>query len=244
RSAGAARERQLICPGPRETIPATNRRAAGPPARPISAQLGREPSPGERDRRGAGRAERGGCAGPLGPAELGRVTRTGSLLSKKLEKTLHGMVTGSVWLDESHALCMFSLLCLGSIHTSTFSPIICLVFCIIMTLHSDSVLANSKACEMQLFCLTTFYSLGPFCLETSIFLLCNLLDSAVQWTSRQCSPATRARKLGAATPTPLHGDCHLTAARQEMIGDTGMWPEFGRMQNKHLNTASVPAFEL
>lgn len=53
RIASAARERPLISPGPREPVSRTNHRAAGPAARPTSARLGREPSPGERDRCGA-----------------------------------------------------------------------------------------------------------------------------------------------------------------------------------------------
>lgn len=47
------RERQLMGSGTREPVPRTNHRAAGPAARPTSARLGREPSPWERDSRGA-----------------------------------------------------------------------------------------------------------------------------------------------------------------------------------------------
>lgn len=57
--AGAARERLLIGSGPREQVPRTNHRAAGPAVRPTSARLEREPSPGERDRRGAQGSARG-----------------------------------------------------------------------------------------------------------------------------------------------------------------------------------------
>ena len=47
-------------------------------------------------------------------------------------------------------------------------------------------------------------------------------------------PASQAQKGQAATPTPLHGDCHLPAAREEIIGGTGTWPRFRRMQGGHL----------
>lgn len=47
-------------------------------------------------------------------------------------------------------------------------------------------------------------------------------------------PASQARKCQAANPTPLHGDCHLPAARKEIIGGTGTWPRFKRLQGRHL----------
>lgn len=71
--AAAAPERPLICSGPREPTPRTNRRAAGRTARPIRARRGREPCAGNvtfvvLDRQVA----RGGDSGTAGPSRVMR----------------------------------------------------------------------------------------------------------------------------------------------------------------------------
>lgn len=51
-----------------------------------------------------------------------------------------------------------------------------------------------------------------------------------------CSNVPQLHRHRAAAPTPPHCDCHLTAARQEIMGGAGIWPVFGWMQSRHLNT--------